>query len=183
MRTKEMRRQQLVHGAILHRPDPDHCLSQEDIVFLSKNRNTIPKNELCRYDEGMKHLAECRACAQAYKKHQLNSPSYLLNLTKDAVRRTDFQKALEEVNLEITFVQNNKTGKQELHVDYISPSYLMGFEHEEFHRNILAKLLNQGLISAHDLENVIITRHEGATEPSPRAEPALKKKKQDNASK
>lgn len=153
----------LVRRAISYRPKPDICLDKKNLKMLLFARSEINKEEIDQYDEAVNHLANCRFCVNELKKLQLVDQRYLIALAKTAAEEAKFRKELEKVDLTISFASNEETGKQEVHVSYISPPYYMPHEHEEKGREIiLNRLIEKGVISDKDSEGVIVTREDGS---------------------
>lgn len=146
---------------------------------------------LARYDSAVSHIAGCRYCAEKLKNLPMELNYYdlmerfntrvvagrtamaaasvaaavekpdWLALAKKADREAGFRKSLETVDLTMSFVANEETGKQEVHVSYISPPHFMAHEHEKKGREIiLNRLIEKGVISLENAEDVIVTREE-----------------------
>mgnify|MGYP001393771788 CR=1 FL=1 len=54
--------------------------------------------------------------------------------------------------------RNTETGKQDLYIDYESAGDSLPFEHEEEHRDIVRRVIEELNIDAEDLGNVYIER-------------------------
>jgi hypothetical protein len=69
-----------------------------------------------------------------------------------------------------------QTGKQTVTIKLHSDPDALPHEHEQMHRELVEKLINKGLLSAEELENVVIEREQpqaapavpAGTEPPPR---------------
>ena len=160
MRTEELELVGLLREILPHRPDPDNCLSETTIELLMSKRSEMELHQHEIYDLAVSHVARCRACALKLKNRQLDDPDYLVRMGRRVAKEAEYRKLLDTVNVTLTYLSNEKTGKQELHVHYVSPSYLMAYEHEEMHRCILERLLDLGVVSSDDADSVVITREE-----------------------
>ena len=58
----------------------------------------------------------------------------------------------------IRLVSNPKTGKRDIFIDYESEEDALPFEHEKDHRDVVEKLLGQGILDEDDLGNVVVGR-------------------------
>ena len=54
--------------------------------------------------------------------------------------------------------RNSETGKQDLYIDYESAGDSLPFEHEEEHRDLVNRVLEQLNVEAEDLGNVYVER-------------------------
>ena len=53
---------------------------------------------------------------------------------------------------------NPKTGKRDIYIDYESEDDALPFEHEEDHRDVVEKLLGQGILDPDDIGQVKVGR-------------------------
>ncbi|MEC9396616.1 MAG: hypothetical protein VYE40_19285 [Myxococcota bacterium] len=58
----------------------------------------------------------------------------------------------------IRLVSNPKTGKRDIYIDYESEDDALPFEHEEDHRDVVEKLLGQGILDPDDIGQVKVGR-------------------------
>ena len=54
--------------------------------------------------------------------------------------------------------RNEETGKQDLYIDYESAGDSLPFEHEEEHRDLVRRVLEQLNVDAEDLGNIYLER-------------------------
>ena len=72
--------------------------------------------------------------------------------------------------ISIRFRMNMETGKKDIFIDYESDEDAMRHEHEKDHKNIVQRLLGEGILQADEVGEVIVDRQapglvEGNTEP------------------
>ncbi len=58
----------------------------------------------------------------------------------------------------IRLVSNPMTGKRDIYIDYESEDDALPFEHEEDHRDVVEKLLGQGILDPDDIGQVKVGR-------------------------
>lgn len=58
----------------------------------------------------------------------------------------------------IRLVSNPKTGKRDIYIDYDSEEDALPFEHEEDHRDVVERLLGQGILDPDDIGQIKVGR-------------------------
>jgi hypothetical protein len=76
--------------------------------------------------------------------------------------------------LTIRLVSNPKTGKRDIIIDHTSERDALPHEHEKEHRDLVEKLLGQGVLTPDEVGEVIVTRVRPglASQPVPNEAPA-----------
>lgn len=65
-------------------------------------------------------------------------------------------------DISIRFRMNLKTGEKEIVVRYEDDEDLMRHEHEKRHREIVKKLVGDGVLNAEDSDNIVVERVTGS---------------------
>ncbi len=60
--------------------------------------------------------------------------------------------------IEIRFRMNLKTGKKDIVIDFHGDEELMRHEHEKKHREIVQRLVGEGILSADEVGEVVVER-------------------------
>ena len=64
-------------------------------------------------------------------------------------------------NATIRLVFNLKTGKKDIHIDFLSDADALPIEHEQDHRQLIENLLGQGILAGHEVGDVHVNRVSG----------------------
>lgn len=76
---------------------------------------------------------------------------------------------MAEIRIRLIF--NRQSGKKDIFIDYESEDDALPIEHERAHREIVAKLLGQGVLAPDEAGEIVVgrVRPGAATAPSPQA--------------
>ncbi|VTS00048.1 hypothetical protein [Tuwongella immobilis] len=68
--------------------------------------------------------------------------------------------------LTISLRRDPTTGKQDIHISLRSDEDALPHEHEEMHRQLVEKLVGQGVLNADDVGKVVVEREQSQKQPA-----------------